>query len=101
MEPSSTPFVSGDDERSLVRDALVGIIGGVIAFGLLVLIVVRLGWPDESWGFAIAIAVFTAPWAGLFFGSAAGIAYYQSRSKAHARDRDESTNNTTSGTAVA
>lgn len=83
MEASSTPFVAGEDERSLVRDAMLGILGGVLAFGLLTVLVVRLGWPDQSWGFALTIAVFAAPWAGLFFGSAAGIAYYQTRSKAH------------------
>lgn len=89
MEASSTPFVAGENERSLVRDAMLGILGGVLAFGLLTVLVVRLGWPDQSWGFALTIAVFAAPWAGLFFGSAAGIAYYQTRSKAHRTASDD------------
>lgn len=103
MEASDTPFVGDEDERSLVRDALLGIIGGIIAFGLVTMLVVRIGWPEESWGFVVTIAAFTAPWAGVFFGSAAGIAYYQSHSKSHrftGDEGDEIDNNGGSGTAI-
>jgi hypothetical protein len=76
MEHETTPFVAAE-ERSLVRDACIGILVGVAAFALLTLVIVRIGWPDQSWGFALAVAAFTAPWAGLFFGSAGGVAYSQ------------------------
>jgi formate/nitrite transporter FocA (FNT family) len=101
VEPSSTPFVADEAERSLVRDALLGIIAGVLAFGLLTVLVVKVGWPDQSWGFAVTIAAFTSPWAGVFFGSAAGIAYYQAKSKAHDGEGSHVTDDTTPITANA
>jgi hypothetical protein len=76
MQPDPTPFVV-DEERSLVRDALIGIVLGMIAFALITFVVVLVAWPDQSVGFAAAVAVFTGPWAGLFFGSAGGVAYSQ------------------------
>jgi hypothetical protein len=76
MDHVTTPFVA-DEERSLVRDACIGILAGNVAFGLLTLAIVRIAWSDQSWGFAAAIAVFTGLWAGVFFGSAAGVAYSQ------------------------
>lgn len=89
MQPEMTPFVA-DEERSLVRDALVGIVVGMVAFGLLTFFIVLLAWPEESVGFAAVIAVFTGPWAGLFFGSAGGAAYsqWQESKAAHAPASD-------------
>jgi hypothetical protein len=80
MQPGSTPFVA-DEERSMVRDALIGIIVGILAFSLMSFAVVLLGWPEQSIGFAAVIAVFTGPWAGVFFGSAGGVAYAQWRER--------------------
>jgi hypothetical protein len=78
VEHEITPFVA-ESERSLVRDALVGIVVGVFAFFVVTAVIVRLGWSDQSWGFALVSAAFVAPWAGLFFGSAAGIAISQAQ----------------------
>jgi hypothetical protein len=78
VEHEITPFVA-ESERSLVRDALVGIVVGVLAFFVATALIVRLGWSDQSWGFALVSAAFVAPWAGLFFGSAAGIAISQAQ----------------------
>jgi hypothetical protein len=76
MDHETTPFVAAE-ERSLVRDACIGILVGIAAFAVLTLAIVRVAWPDQGWGFAAAVAVFTGPWAGLFFGSAGGVAYSQ------------------------
>ena len=78
MEHDVTPFVA-ESERTLVRDALIGIVVGVFAFFAVTVLIVRLGWPDASWGFTLVTSVFVAPWAGLFFGSAAGIALSQAK----------------------
>jgi hypothetical protein len=76
VQDEPTAFFA-EDETAMVRDALIGILVGIVAFGLVTFLIVRLGWPDQSVGFAAAVAVFTAPWAGVFFGSAAGVAYSQ------------------------
>jgi hypothetical protein len=78
VEHEPTPLVNAD-ERPLVRDAVIGILGGMVAFAVLTAVIVRLAWRDESWGFAVVIGGFAGFWAGLFFGSAAGIAFFQSR----------------------
>jgi hypothetical protein len=86
VEHETTPFVV-ESERPLVRDALIGIVVGVFAFALVSTLIVRLGWPDQTWGFALTIGAFAGPWAGLFFGSAAGIAYSQAKAaKSHTAD---------------
>jgi hypothetical protein len=78
VEHDVTPFVA-ESERALVRDALIGIVVGVLAFFAVTVLIVRLGWSDQSWGFALVNGAFVAPWAGLFFGSAAGIAISQAQ----------------------
>jgi hypothetical protein len=89
MQPANTSFVA-EEERPLVRDALIGILVGMVAFSLVTFFVVLIGWPDQSVGFAAVIAVFCGPWAGLFFGSAGGAAYSQWRAAKPAAESAES-----------
>jgi hypothetical protein len=71
-----TPMFTAED-TPLLRSVALGILGGMVAFGVLTTLIIGFAWSDQSWGAAVAIGAFGGFWAGLFFGSAAGIAAYQ------------------------
>lgn len=72
----TTPFVD-EDERPMLRDVIAGVVLGMVVFAAVTTVIVRLAFADQSWGFALAVGGFAGFWAGLFFGSAAGIIVYQ------------------------
>lgn len=93
---STTPFAIERDEISLAKSAVVGVIAGMVVWGVLGVVAVRLGWPEESWGFAATVGAFAGLWGGPFFGSAAGIAAHQL--KVEAREKAEAASHTTTVT---
>lgn len=93
---STTPFAIERDEISLAKSAVIGVLAGIVVWGILGVVAVRLGWPEESWGFAITIGAFGGLWGGPFFGSAAGIAAHQL--KVEAREKAEAASHATTST---
>jgi hypothetical protein len=87
MNTEPTPLVLDADESSLIKSAIIGVLSGIVVWGVLGMVAVRIGWPQESWGFAVTIGAFSGLWGGPFFGSAAGIAAHQL--KVDARERAE------------
>jgi hypothetical protein len=78
VQQQPTPLVN-EHERALLGAAFKGILIGMLVFGLISAGIVRLGYPNQSWGFTLAVGCFAGFWAGLFFGSAGGMALYQIR----------------------
>ena len=93
MQHESTPLVLDSDEASLFKSAIIGVLAGMVVWAVLALAAVRVGWPQESWGFACTAAAFAGLWAGPFFGSAAGIAAHQL--KVEAREKAEAAHHAT------
>lgn len=89
MNIDPTPLVLDADESSLIKSAIIGVLSGIVLWGVLGTVAVRIGWPQESWGFAVTIGAFAGLWGGPFFGSAAGIAAHQL--KVEAREKAEAT----------
>lgn len=87
MDHATTPLTLDRDELSLAKSAVIGVLAGMVFWALLGTVAVRVGWPQESWGFAVTIGAFAGLWGGPFFGSAAGIAAHQL--KVEAREKAE------------
>lgn len=79
MDHPFTPLAEGSDELGLIRNALVGIVLGMLAFAVLTMLIMRVAASDWGWGAAVGIGAFGGLWAGIMFGSAAGIALFQHR----------------------
>lgn len=93
---TDTPMLEGPSEVSLARHMAIGALCGMVGWGLVTALVIRLGWPEESWGFTLTLCAFAGLWVGPFFGSASGVALHHLRSEAaehetHDTDRADST----------
>ena len=82
---ATTPFAD-ENERPMLRDVVTGVLLGMVLFAIISTLIVRFAFSDQSWGAALVVGGFAGFWAGLFFGSAAGIVYYQR----HVSNDDES-----------
>jgi hypothetical protein len=79
---TATPMAADKSEISLAKHMAFGALCGMVGWAVVTLLVVRLGWPEESWGFALVASGFAGLWVGPFFGSAGGIATHQLRADA-------------------
>lgn len=79
---TDTPLTADKSEASLAKHMAFGALAGMVGWAVVTLLVVRLGWPGESWSFALVASGFAGLWVGPFFGSAAGVATHQLRSDA-------------------
>ena len=79
---TDTPLVADKNELSLAKHMAFGALSGMVGWAVVTLLMVRLGWPDESWGFAFTLCGFAGLWVGPFFGSASGVAVHQLRADA-------------------
>jgi hypothetical protein len=79
---TDTPLLTEKSEVSLAKHMAFGALIGMVGWGLVTLVVARLGWPDESWGFTLTLCAFAGLWVGPFFGTAAGVAIHQLKADA-------------------
>jgi hypothetical protein len=79
---TDTPLLTEKSEVSLAKHMAFGALAGMVGWGVVTLVVARLGWPDESWGFTLTLCAFAGLWVGPFFGTAAGVAMHQLKADA-------------------
>jgi hypothetical protein len=79
---TDTPLLAEKSEVSLAKHMAFGALAGMFGWAIVTLVVARLGWPDESWGFTLTLCAFAGLWVGPFFGTAAGVAIHQLKADA-------------------